>query len=474
MSTKTVAVDYGDRKLDIEVPSSAVVAQFEDPQFLADPAAAVRHALANPAGLPPLADMARPGMRVAIGFDDITRPANVPRTVLPIIVEVLEKAGIRERDILFVNACSNHRKNTRTELLNHLGPEIFGRFWPLGQVVNHDCYEPTGLRDFGVTDGGRIVEHNKAFFDADLQIYQGNVSAQAWKGYTGTGAVIGLASTRSIASHHSFNSIPNTQAMQQAQAKKPRPPAMKPEMSAFLEAATGRPIFYVNAVTGTQGRIVDVFAGHSGAIVGPSWALGEELFTKQVPQADVLIVGLPPGYSYGSAHNTLIACVGALVPPRYSPGEPVLREGGVVIAVSPSSGYIDPERYPSYQDTIDLYGRYHSVRPLIDHEGDFTARLEYLQRYHHGHGYPPLHPFWLFYELEYTLQRAGGVYIAGTTNPGAFRSIGLTPAADFSSAWKAARKHVGATPAVVVAPTFWSRPRIKFAVAAGTAKTGAA
>jgi hypothetical protein len=151
----------------------------------------------------------------------------------------------------------------------------------------------------------------------------------------------------------------------------------------------------------------------------------------------------------------------------------VLREGGVVIAVSPSSGYIDRERYPSYQDTIDLYGRYHSVRPLIDHEGDFTARPEYLQRYHHGHGYPPLHPFWLFYELEYTLQRAGGVYIAGTTNPGAFRSIGLTPTADFSSAWKAARKHVGATPTVVVAPTFWSRPRIKFAVA-GAAKAGAA
>ena len=37
----------------------------------------------------------------------------------------------------------------------------------------------------------------------------------------------------------------------------------------------------------------------------------------------------------------------------------MLREGGVVIACSPSTGFIDPERYPSYQDTIDLYGRYH-------------------------------------------------------------------------------------------------------------------
>ena len=473
MSTRTLAVDYGDRKLVIDVPASAVVAEFQDPEFLADPAAAVRAALARPRGLPPLAETARPGMRVAIGFDDITRPANVARTLLPVIVEELERAGVRERDILFVNACSNHRKNTRTELANHLGPEIFDRFWPLGQIVNHDCYDPAGLRDFGFTDGGRVVEHNKAFFEADLLIYQGNVSAQAWRGYTGTGAVIGLASTRSIASHHSFHSIPNTQLAQSARVKRPKPPAMKPEMSAFLEAATGKPVFYVNAVTGTQGRIVDVFAGHSSAIVEPSWALAERLFTKPVPQADVLIVGLPSAYSYGSSHNTLIAAVGALVPPRYAPGAPVLREGGVVIACAPTTGFIDPERYPSYQDTIDLYGRYHGVRPLIDHEADFTARPDYLQRYTHGHGYPPLHPFWLFYELEYTLQRAGAVFMAGTSNPGAFRSLGLIPTPDFASAWRAARRHVGATPTVVVAPTFWSRPRIKFAVEAPAAPEGA-
>ena len=213
MSTRTLAVDYGDRKLDIEVPASAVVAEFQDPEFLADPAAAVRAALARPRGLPPLAETARPGMRVAIGFDDITRPANVARTLLPVIVEELERAGVRERDILFVNACSNHRKNTRTELANHLGPEIFDRFWPLGQIVNHDCYDPAGLRDFGFTDGGRVVEHNKAFFEADLLIYQGNVSAQAWRGYTGTGLVNSLSASAQEGSTIALEWPANTSTM---------------------------------------------------------------------------------------------------------------------------------------------------------------------------------------------------------------------------------------------------------------------
>lgn len=464
--TKTVAVDFGERKLDIAVPDSAVIAEFSDPEFAADPVAAVRQALAEPLGLPPLAEMARPGMRVAIGFDDITRPANVARTLLAGIVEVLEKSGIRERDMLFVNACSNHRKNTRAELSNHVGADLYNRFAPLGQLVNHDCDEADNLRFFGITDHGRLVEHNKRYFDADLLVYQGNVSAQAWGGYTGTGAVIGLASTRSIASHHSFHAIPNTVAGQKKQSDKPKPPGMKPEMTAVLEAATGKPIFYVNAISGTQGRIVDVYAGHSNAIVGPSWKRAQKLFTKDVPQADVMIIGLAPAYSYGSANNALIAAVGATVPPRYSPKAPVLREGGVVIAVSPSNGIIDPERFPSYAELVELYGRHFSVRSLVDYEAEFGQRPEYLQRYHHGYGYPPLHAFWIFYELEYALQRAGVVYLAGTSNPGAFRKLGITPMADFESAWKAAKRIVGNDPQIVVAPTFWSRPRIKFSVEA--------
>jgi hypothetical protein len=178
----------------------------------------------------------------------------------------------------------------------------------------------------------------------------------------------------------------------------------------------------------------------------------------------VLVVGLAPSYSYGSANNTLIASVGALIPPRYFPEEPVLREGGVVIAVSPTTGIIDRRLYPSYQDLIELYARFHDARALVDYEDEFNNKPEYVQAYTHGHGYPPLHPFWLFYENEYTLNRAGAAIMAGTPNPGAFRALGLSTAPDFAAAWKMAKKYVGANPTTVVAPSFWSKPRIKFAV----------
>ena len=457
--TKKVAVDYGERKVEIDVPDAATVVEYSDPtELLADPESAVREALAKPLGSAPLAELARPGMRVAIGFDDITRPNTPPRLILPLVVEELNRAGVKDRDIAFINACSNHRRNTRSELANHLGPEIFNRFFPLDRIHNHDCDDPEGLTFFGVTGSGRYVEHNRAFFEADLQVYQGNVSPQAWKGYTGTGAIIGLASTKSIASHHSFNAVP--------MPGKGKLPGMKPEMTAFLEEKTGKKTFYVNAVTGLGGKPAGIFAGHASAVTPPAWELAGRMFTRAVPQADVLVVGLGAQYSYGSSNNTLIAAVGATVPPRYSPDLPVLREGGVVIAVSPTTGQIERERYPSYQDLIEIYGRHHAIRALVDHEESFHGNAQYMHQYRHGFGYPALHAFWIFYELEYALHRAGAVIMAGTSNPGAFRKLGLQTAPQFDDAWKMARRYVGANPTTVVAPTFWTRPRIKFSVKA--------
>src|SRR5688500_4151298 len=100
--TQKVSTDFGQGKVDIEVPDTATVVEFTDPELLADPGAAVDQALAAPLGLPPLAEMARPGMSVAIGFDDITRPNTPPRLILPRIVKILEKSGVKERDIVFV------------------------------------------------------------------------------------------------------------------------------------------------------------------------------------------------------------------------------------------------------------------------------------------------------------------------------------------------------------------------------------
>ena len=464
MTTKTVSVDFGPGKLDIDVPGNAVIAEFKDPEFLPDPEAAVRETLANPYDSPPLRDLVKPGMKVAIGFDDITRPAIPPQTILPIVVEELLANGINQRDITFIGACSNHRKNTRGELAAHLGPKLFNTFWPTQQIRNHDCTDQDELTYFGVTDGGRVVEMNRRFVEADLMIYQGNVAAGPWKTYTGTGVCVGFGSTRSIASHHSFHSVPDPERKKKPGTATKARPSVKEEMTEFLDNALGRSVFYINSVNGSGGRMAGVYAGSAAGVKPPAWELAQKICPQPVPEADVLILGLTAKYSYGSSDNTLIAAVGACVPPRCCSGLPVVREGGVVIAMTPSAGYVDPDIYPSYQAVLDLYDRYFDVRQLVDHEDEFNNRPEFRHKYTHGYGYPPLHPFWLMYELEYILKRASSVIIAGTSNPGPFRKLGLKTAKTFDDAWKTAVQTVGPDPVTVVAPTFFSKPRLKFDV----------
>ena len=275
---------------------------------------------------------------------------------------------------------------------------------------------------------------------------------------------IGLASTRSIASHHSINAMPDPEAKKPAAGGKKKSVNVKDEMSAFMEHATGKKVFYVNAINGNGGKMIAVHAGNALSIKPPAWELAAGRFVHEAPQADVLIVGLAQSFSYGNSNNTLIAAAGTLTLPRYNAGAPILREGGVVIAVSPTTGTIDPRLYPSYQAAIDLYGRFHSARALVDYEDEFSNKPEYVHKYTHEHGYSPLHPFWLLYENEYAWNRAGAIIMAGAGNPAAFRALGMQTAASFDAAWSMARKYIGPNPSVVVAPTFWSKPRLKFAV----------
>lgn len=465
MKDKHVEVDCGERQLEIEVPEHAVVVEFRDPPFLPDPVAAVRKALAEPHGSPPLAALARPRMRVAIAFDNPTRPGLPQQIILPVVVAELVSAGVREQDILFISAGGNHRKWTRAELAAYLGPEIFDRFWSRGQIINHDCSDPSQLKFLGISERGGYVEHNGHFLQADLMIYSGNVSATNWGGYSGMGVVVGLASASSMRSHHGYHVVAHPDSCTGDHTTMLYR-SLKAEINAYIEKITGKRIFYVDAVGGVKGRLAGVFAGYSPEVDAAAWSLADTFSRYPVPQADVLIIGLPARFAYGDSNNQLIAAVGALVPPRIWLNRPLLREGGVVIGLSPCTGWINPHMYPSYREVVDLYARYHSIASLSDHEEEFCHRPDYLHRYTYGYGYHPVHPFWLFYESQYALDRAGAIMMAGTGNPGAFRALGIIPTSDFGEAWTVATKLVGKNPVTVVAPSFWSRRLFKFDVQA--------
>lgn len=457
--TRIVKVDYGTTQLEIPVPDDATVLRCPDPPVLPDPAAAVCRALADPIGIGPISTLVRPGNKVTIAFDAPPRSGKPRQIIIPILLEELARCGVPEENVTLVCAGGTHGKIPPGGLLECLGPDLFHRFWP-DRLTNHDCSQD--LVYLGRSARGDYVEYNRLLIDSDLTIYLGTVFALNWGGFTGTGVVIGLGSARSIASHHTevIADRHSTHGDHRTQHYR----LHKEAMNAQIEKAIGKPIFYVDVITNATGDICAVFAGHSPEINEPAWAVAERLFQVKTPQADVLVMGMPYQVVYGSTDNPLLAMTYITTPPRTWLSKPLVRKGGVVIALGRSSGEYNTDLRPSDPEVVERYQGCFRVQELSQYIEEFLTRPDYLYKYQHCNAYHPIHAFWLLYENQWLMEHAAKVIMAGEINPGPLRSLGLVPAHSFAAAWQMAKEVVGENPRVVVLPHYWSHLKMQFVV----------
>ena len=143
------------------------------------------------------------------------------------------------------------------------------------------------------------------------------------------------------------------------------------------------------------------------------------------PQADIFVIGLTESFAYGSANNPLIAMIGMAYPTRLWLGDHLLKEGGVVIGLTPSDGVIDSATYPSYQEVLNLAGQHKTFHELTQYQDSVASNPEYLRLYKKGGSYHPIHPFWLLYASDYTMSRASKVIVCGAKDGTQFEKIGI-------------------------------------------------
>ena len=483
MKQKTIQADYWDKKIEISVPEDTLIGEIPPPAIIQDPEKAVRDAIAHPTGSPPLSELAKKARngKVTIGFDDPSRPGKPRQLIIPIILEELIKAGVKEENIYLLCGSGNHCKWTAPQLRAYLSPAIYDRFCPNGsasRVLNHDCHDPENLVYMGTSELGDYVEYNKFLLDSDLFIYTGTVVVSNWGGMTGTGVIIGYPSTRSMTSTHGFPVVGHPDSCHGNQHTMMYR-AHKQAIMAQIEKFTGKRVFYVDVVPSTGGTPAGVFAGYSPEINEPTWKFAESIYNMEVPQADVLIYGVPRYSLYGETSNPLIALAAACAPVRMWTNKPLLREGGVVIALVHCDGTIDERTHPSYAEILDLYRNCFSMEELSIYEEEFRNREDLIFKYRHAYAYAPVHGFWLMYESEYALNQSNKVIFAGvpgmdnplakvqvsgTGGPGSARDVGCTPAKDFSEAMKIAEKIVGKHPKIMACPSFWTKIRPRFYV----------
>ena len=458
-----VTVDRWTEKTEVEVPDTADVAVAEvRPQHppLADPLGALRAAVERPYGMPPLSDLVSAASRVAIAFDDPLKYG--PKYLaVPFLVEYLRACGVPPGSITLVSAGGTHDRPRRQDfigLYRGLYPvfsaEFVDQFWP-DRFLVHDCEDPSQLVDMGVSSLGDVVEHSRILLDSDLLIYCGSILPLVWGGYSGTGAAIGLASTRSIFSHHRIQVIGSPESCH----SDPRSSLFQRHKDAVMdriEEFTGRRVFYVEGVPDPTGGWAGFFAGHFRALREEAWRCADQQHVRPSAQYDAIVVGLPQYVFYGDTRNPLINLMAAATVARAWRGAPLLRPGGAMVLVTACDGHIDRALHPSYREALRLFAATRQAGAVEARFDRLRGEPRYLDLYRNHHAYHPVHPVWLLNESQYVLEQAGLlVFAGGKPNEGA-EAVAAVHAPDFRRAWEMVLAHCGPSPRTLVLPSYFS------------------
>jgi nickel-dependent lactate racemase len=193
---------FGQYGLNLDLPDGPryEVIESRSASPLPDVPAALEHAIDNPIGTQPLAQLAAGKKTAAISVCDITRPAPNWLT-LPPILKRLHAAGIPVDGITILIATGLHREATAAEIDAILGPEIARKY----RVVNHDARALEQHRFLGSTGRGIPVYIDERFMAAELHITLGFIEQHLMLGFSGGRKLIapGLAAQETIKVIHS-------------------------------------------------------------------------------------------------------------------------------------------------------------------------------------------------------------------------------------------------------------------------------
>ncbi len=461
---KKVAFEYGEGVMEAMLPERADVfipgETVPDPPFLPDPASATREAILNPIGRPPISQLAKPGMKVAIVFPDKVKggfQANSHRKAsIPIVLDECLKAGVAKRDITLI--CSNglHRKNTKEEIRSLLGEQVFHDYWWTNQIVNHDSEDWDNLVDLGYDELGDHVIMNKQVFESDLPILIGHVMGNPYGGYSGgyKHCATGITHWKCIAAHHvpdvmhraDFTPV-NSQSLMRRKFD---------AIGQHMETRMGRKFFMCDAVLDTSARQIAIFAGYGVEMQPKSWEVADT--RTYIPWAektyDIMMFGMPQNFHYGNGHGTNPLLMLQAISANIIRHKRILRDNCVVICSSICNGYFHDEEFPSYRPLFDLFQKdYHNTLPDVEKYGEFfSTNEELIRKYRFNYGYHPYHAFSMISCGHIAEMHCSAIYIVGAYEPGYARAMGMKTRATFADALKDAERYVGQQPNILALP----------------------
>ncbi len=164
---------------------------------LTGPEDALAEALHRPVGATPMAEWVRPGEKVGIVVNDVTRATPTPLILRAILNEL---AAIPDQNITLFNATGTHRANTPAELDFMLGADLARRF----EIVQNDARDRAAQTYLGNTRRGHPIWINRRLLACDRLMLTGFIEPHFFAGFSGGAKAImpGMGGLETVLANH--------------------------------------------------------------------------------------------------------------------------------------------------------------------------------------------------------------------------------------------------------------------------------
>ena len=247
-----IKLAYGIKGLDIHLPDNLNVSVVESKHIRAfeNQAESVRDALRQPIAAKPLKDSVKSIQKVAVVFNDITRPTPY-QIILPVLLDELNH--VPDDHIVLMNANGTHRSNTEAELREILGDEIVNRF----RILQNNALDSDSHTFVGTTESRNEIWLHKEYVKSDIRILTGFIEPHFFAGFSGGGKACmpGLALLETVLRNHSVHNLDDPKATWGITDG-------NPVWEEIAEAASiVQPTFLLNVTLNRDKQITGVFAG---------------------------------------------------------------------------------------------------------------------------------------------------------------------------------------------------------------------
>lgn len=141
--------------------------------------------LKKPIGCPPLKKFVKEKKSILVVTDDFTRQTPL-RKILPLLLNELKSANIKDNQIKILIASGTHRPMTKNELIDKFGKKIISGF----KIYNHNWTDRAILTRINYTLYGKNIYVNRLAKESDFIVGIGSIVPHATTGFSGGGKII--------------------------------------------------------------------------------------------------------------------------------------------------------------------------------------------------------------------------------------------------------------------------------------------